>query len=235
MQIAKLNKMVLDDLRCKPVLDPEFIPAVSWNKKYQELVFQNKRSQKFIISIENHVGNVCSFETKILPHNSHNKVLNIRYVERIVKFLLWMKGGSRIFMTGNKNLFNEISRIYSDDGERAFDNNFIGRTIFDMDLKFYHSSIDFIPRTYDGMIKLGGHMEGNRVGLDIGGTNKKYAIVINGEQTFAEGIPWNPRGQNDPEWFRREIGELIDLALKKVEHIDAIGSQLSRSVCSKQN
>ena len=36
---------------------------------------------------------ISRFDTQILPHTAENRVVNERYVERLLKFLLWARGG----------------------------------------------------------------------------------------------------------------------------------------------
>ena len=42
--------------------------------------------------------------------------LNLKYVERIVKFMLWGHGGCTIYIAGNDQLAAELAEIYSENG-----------------------------------------------------------------------------------------------------------------------
>ncbi len=56
-----------------------------------------------------------------------------RYVERLVKFLLWAVGGYRIYICGNSKIASELQKEYRCDGRRSFDWNTM-REIYEHDL-----------------------------------------------------------------------------------------------------
>src|ERR1035441_849862 len=78
----------------RPVLDPEFLPASLWNRAYRALV-QTAGAMPLALALERSDGSVSVFRTAILPHQNPNVALNHRYTERLLKYLLWQKGGYR--------------------------------------------------------------------------------------------------------------------------------------------
>src|SRR5208337_24733 len=76
-----------------PGLDPEFIPAVLWNCAYRTKVLESGRAQNLAIALERGDGSVSVYRSMTLPHEGANIPFNQRYTERLLKFLLWQKGG----------------------------------------------------------------------------------------------------------------------------------------------
>ena len=107
--------------KIKAVLDPEFVPAVLWNREFQKMVAADANKVDIVIALKRPNGTVSTFKTAILPYTEANKELNLKYVERIIKFMLWMKGGYEVVIANCKELADDIRKIYSPDGARKFD------------------------------------------------------------------------------------------------------------------
>jgi len=76
-----------------PILDPDFVPAVLWNKSYGAKAVDTPGAKPLTISLERGDSTVSVYRTTVLPHTKEKRSLNIRYVERLLKFLLWQRGG----------------------------------------------------------------------------------------------------------------------------------------------
>ena len=83
----------------RPVLDPEFLPASLWNRAYRALA-NTAGAQPLAVALERSDGGVSVFRTACLPHDGAAIALNHRYTERLLKYLLWQKGGCRITIAG---------------------------------------------------------------------------------------------------------------------------------------
>src|ERR1035438_9174221 len=80
-----------------PPLDPAFVPASLWNRAYRSRVAETG-GRPLAIALERSDGSVSVFHTAVLPHAGgaialDHPYLNQRYVERLLKFLLWQEGG----------------------------------------------------------------------------------------------------------------------------------------------
>jgi hypothetical protein len=102
-----------------PPLDEGFISAVQWNRAYSERVASQPDRTPIVLAVTRADGTVYRERIEILPHESDNIGLDLRYLERIVKLLLWMKGGSEIVIAGHDELAREIADVYRPQGQRA--------------------------------------------------------------------------------------------------------------------
>ena len=91
-------------MKCVPELDPEFVPAALWNREYGKLAAADAGRRKLALCVERANGCVSRFDTVILADTPENRALNLRYVERIVKFLLWARGGWKLTVAGAPEL-----------------------------------------------------------------------------------------------------------------------------------
>ena len=76
------------DLKHTATLDSGFIPAAVWNRQYRQLVERDAESERFAFALTRPDGSVSVFKTNILPHVESNRAINLKYVERLLKFLL---------------------------------------------------------------------------------------------------------------------------------------------------
>lgn len=72
-------------------------------------------------------------------------------------------------------------------------------------------------------MKLGGHLDGCRIGFDLGGSDRKCAAVIDGKVVHTEEVEWNPYFEKNPEYHRQGIRDSIRRAAEKLPRVDAIG------------
>lgn len=207
----------------KPVLDSGFVPAVLWNKAYKKALKDSGSGEKLIIALERSDESVSTYSTEIFPHKGKWVNANIKYVERLIKHLLWMKGGYKITIAGNKDIANVIRKMYSPGGEREFDYNIIGEKIYGRKMEVSCCSINEAPSPHEIDMTLGGNFNGCRIGFDLGGSDRKCASVIDGKVVFTEEIPWEPYFQKDPGWHKKGINDSLKRAAAKMPRVDAIG------------
>ena len=70
---------------------------------------------------------------------------------------------------------------------------------------------------------LGRHLDGYRIGFDLGASDRKVSAVVNGEPIFSEEVVWEPRKQSDPSYHYNEILASIKKAASKMPRVDAVG------------
>ncbi|MDD4872072.1 MAG: ROK family protein [Kiritimatiellae bacterium] len=209
--------------KIKPVLDPDFTPAVLWNRAYRSEVKKSGKPIKMAIALEQRPDSRSVYRTEVLPAGHPLESLNRRYVERLVKFLLWQKGGWRILISGDKSTADYVSTVYSPKGERKFDSELIGEKVYGHPIQVTACSENEIPAENETAVSLGRHLNGCRIGFDLGGSDRKCAAVIDGKVVFSEEVAWDPYFQKDPQYHWDGINDTLKRAAAKLPKVDAIG------------
>ena len=202
-------------------LDPDFVPAIMWNRAYQKKVSEVGGIQLFI-GLTRSDGCVFRFDTQIIDPEKSDLDLTVKYIERIVKFLLWQRGGSRL-MFSNKVIADKIGEIYSPSGKRAFDYKIIGEKIYSSGIESVYCSPDSFPVAKDAASPLGRNLDGCRIGFDLGGSDRKCAAVVDGKVVFSEEIEWDPYFQKDYKYHYEGIMDSLKRAADHLPRVDAIG------------
>ncbi len=217
----------LDDLaspKIIPPLHPEFRPAVLWNKAFREVV-EGSGGEPLVIGLERADGSVSRHNTRVFPsYLSENGKLDaaFRYAERLVKCLLWMRGGCRVIVGGPAEIGRAIQKIYSRRGPRAFDAGLM-TTAYGKTFVVEVASADSVPPAFEKTRPLGRHLDGCRIGFDLGASDRKTCAVIEGETVFSEEIPWDPRNKSDPAYHYHQIMSGLHQAASHLPRVDAIG------------
>ena len=80
---------------------------------------------------------------------------NFRYVERLVKFLLWQRGGFRVFLGGDLDLGARIASLYSPEGARSFDHSFMGEKAYRRPFEMVSMTFEELPSSNEAAVELG--------------------------------------------------------------------------------
>jgi predicted NBD/HSP70 family sugar kinase len=204
-----------------PALDPAFRPAVLANRAFRALANSIPDRIPVRIALEQTDGNVARFGTSILPESHPQSPANFVYVERIVKFLLWSRGGCRIYFDGPAELAARLTRHYRTSTPGKFDSNMVGERMFDAPLEVIPTPEP--PPEKAHTASLGRHLNGCRIGFDLGGSDRKVAAVIDGNVVFSEETVWDPYFQPDPQYHFDGIMDSLKRAAAHLPRVDAIG------------
>ena len=206
-----------------PELDPGFVPAALWNREYRKLAASDGNAVKIAITCERSNGAVSRFDSMMLADTEENLELNFRYVERIVKFMLWAYGGCEVAIAGAPLVAAKLAEVYAANGERAFDYEVMGERIYGKEFKIVSIPYDQAKPEKNISMKLGGNFAGCRIGFDLGGSDRKCAAVIDGKTVHSEEVVWDPYFQKDVNYHREGILDSLRRAAAKMPRIDAIG------------
>lgn len=209
--------------RVQPVLDGKFRPAALANRSYGHAVADSDSARLLVIGLERPDGTTSVYETQVFDAAHPQADLNLPYAERLVKFLLWQKGGFRVTIGGPEAIGNHVREVYSAKGARAFDEDFMGPTTYERPFEVVVTTPDQVPPAKETSVSLGRHLEGNRIGFDLGASDRKVAAVVEGESIFTEEVVWEPRDQEDPSYHYGEINASLKAAAAKMPRVDAIG------------
>ena len=207
----------------KPDLDPDFVPAILWNQAYRDRVEASGAAVEVAIALVRPDETCTVFSTRILPLSAENEPETLHYLERILKFLLWQRGGCKVLIAGCDSMAGKLAAIYSPDGARSFDHQFFGEKTYLQPLEIMACAADEIPEAHELAIPLGRHLDGCRIGFDLGGSDRKCAAVIDGKVVFSEEVEWNPYFESDPEYHIAGINDTLKRAAAHLPRIDAIG------------
>ena len=207
----------------RPPLDPDFVPPALWNRAYRAAVGESGGGRPLAIALERSDGSVSVYRTAVLPHAGANAASNQRYVERLVKFLLWQKGGYRVTVAGDAALADYLRSVYAPAGARAFDHRFMGEQVYGRPFAVESAGFDRAPVERETAAPLGRHLDGYRIGFDLGASDRKCAAVADGKLLFSEEVPWNPSVQADPQYHFDGIHDSLRRAAAHLPRVDAIG------------
>ncbi len=201
------------DVFNKPVLDPDFIPLLKFNR-----AFLKDATKPVSIAVERADGQMATTHTFI--HGTPEMADADRYyIDRIVKTALWMKGGYKIYVD-NKEIYDYLCSVYCKGGEREFDWDFMSN-IFENPFEIILT--DKVPESKDAPKAMGGHLEGCRIGFDAGGSDRKVSAVIDGETVFSEEVVWLPKINPDPDYHYEGIVSALKAAAAHMPRVDAVG------------
>jgi predicted NBD/HSP70 family sugar kinase len=213
--------MHLIEPRLLPPLDPSFRPAVLANRHFQTAV-QNA-GVRAVLGLQRSDDEISHHEIWVYPEGHPNFAENFDYVERIVKFLLWQRGGHTLFIGGPPPIAEAIRQVYSASGARQFDVKFLGEQVYEKEFSVVSCSTDEVPPAHELGKSLGRHLDGCRIGFDLGASDRKVSAVVDGTPIFSEEVIWEPRKQSDPEYHYREIMTALKTAAARLPRLDAIG------------
>jgi predicted NBD/HSP70 family sugar kinase len=207
----------------EPVLDPGFVPAALWNRAYRRKAQKDGKGRDIQMALCRPDGTAFRWDGRILSSSTSNDPLTLRHLERHLKFLLWQKGGNRVLIAGAPDVAAALARIFSKTGARSFDWDFIGNKIFGAPITVESVEPGSLPEANDSVMSLGRHLDGCRIGFDLGGSDRKCAAVIDGQVVFSEEIVWDPYFQSDPNYHIDGIHDSLLRAAAHLPRVDAIG------------
>lgn len=214
--------MTLPAPRFIPPLDPDFRPASLAVRAFDAEVAA-AGGVPLVLGLERAAGELSRFETRVFPAGHPRFGANLYHVERLVKFLLWARGGWRVFTGGPQAVGQHIARIYAPNGARAFDYHFMGEQVHQQPFTVVPCAAEAVPPAREAGQALGRHLDGCRIGFDLGASDLKVSAVTDGEPIFSEEIVWEPVEQADPDYHISHIRAALRLAQSKLPRLDAIG------------
>ncbi|HXT10189.1 MAG TPA: ROK family protein [Candidatus Angelobacter sp.] len=206
-------------LKVPAVLDPEFQPAAIFNRDYLKKIQNARTTVSLVIGLEREGGFFSRYETQV---NVEGDAETLRYVEGLVKFLLWARGGGKIHFGGPRKIGEHIRGLYSKDGARAFDVELMSR-VYERPFEVVVSEAASVPAENELDAVLGGHLDGCRIGFDLGASDYKMAAVKDGTVVYSDEFPWNPKDEADPKYHYEHLNGGLKKAAAHLPRVDAIG------------
>ncbi len=199
-----------------PELDPGFVPLSAFFAAHQALA-----TQPLAVALRRGHGLCSVYKAKLIGSPQYREA-DEYYLERLVKLLLWSRGGYTLALCGAGEAGEAVRRAYAPGGARAFDAAFMQRVYqqpFSVELLPYEEA----PPENEAASDIGRHLAGCRIGFDAGGSDRKVSAVIDGVPVFSEEVVWFPKEQADPAYHYEGIVSALKAAAAHMPRVDAIG------------
>ena len=197
-----------------PSLEKDFRPMIVELRKFKE-----KGTVPFAICVERQSGYKYRYDLNVMPGKDAE---NEEMIERIIKSILWVVGGFKIYLGGNDELVAKMQEVFAYTGARQFDVEFMER-VYKQKFEVVACKFEEVPASVEASIPAGGHLAGNRIGFDAGGSDRKVSAVVNGEVIHSEEVVWFPKTNSDPDYHYQGILDSFRRAAEKMPSVDAIG------------
>ena len=196
-----------------PELDRDFYPLGQFNR-----AFLKTARKPVAVAVERAGGQMATVHTFVHGDSEHAEA-DRYYIDRLVKTLLWMKGGFRVY-TDDADTCAYLRSVYCRGGERQFDWEYMSG-IFEHPFEVVLTHC--VPESKDAPKAMGGHLEGCRIGFDAGGSDRKVSAVVDGETVYSEEVVWFPKTNSDPEYHYEGIVSALRSAAEHMPRVDAVG------------
>ncbi len=197
-----------------PELDPKYIPLHKFNAAFLE-----GAKKPLGIAVERAGGEVAVLRTFI--HGTPGfEAADKYYADRMVKTMLWLYGGWKVYISGDEGIYEYIRAAYTPEGSRAFDQDFMAGVY---ERPFEVVSCAELPAEKSNPQAIGRHLDGCRIGFDAGGSDRKVSAVIDGKSVFSEEVVWFPKTTADPDYHFQGIVDAFKSAAAHMPRVDAIG------------
>ena len=206
-----------------PVLDASFIPAALFNRLFEEQIQASGKGDDLVFGLERADGSLSRVERRVFGRHHPWAIYNNEYSERVLKFLLWQRGGWKVYVGGPPEIADQLRKAYAPGGERGFDYHFMGEEVYQKPFTIVSCKPEDVPTAQESRQSLGRHLDGCRIGFDLGASDVKVSAVIDGEAVFTREMEWDPRNQTDPAYHYEKIMAMLKLAAGKLPRLDAIG------------
>ncbi len=207
-------------MKFTPKFDKGFMPISVVLRDYKQAVAKAE-NKSLKICVERNDGYNYIYELNIFTAKEKQEE-NYQIVERIIKSILWVTGGYKIYICGDEYVYGRIKADYTLDGARAFDVDFM-QTVYEQPFEVVWVSESEFPQSNACEVKIGGHLDGCRIGFDAGGSDRKVSAVIDGEVVYSEEVVWFPKINADYNYHYQGILEAMKTAASKMPRVDAIG------------
>ena len=207
----------------RPVLDKNFHPMIEALKAFDEKVAAAAPEQKteLALVVERSGGYNYVYRYTAFCDGVEDE-LNYRIAERLVKSVLWVVGGYKIYVSGSRKIYERLKEAYTPDGARAFDADFMSG-VYEKPFEVVYLEKEEIPEQKNCSMKVGGFLKGCRIGFDAGGSDRKVSAVVDGKVVYSEEVVWHPKTTEDPTYHYNEILTAMKTAASKMPRVDSIG------------
>jgi len=204
------------NIKNKPVFDEDFYPL----KKFFDEYLKGAK-KPVVIALYRNQGYVSVYNTFIYG-TADKEELDSYYIQRLVKLLLYTKGGYKVVICGDNRVTSYVKRIFSKTGKRAFDNELMER-VYDNYFEIVYIPANSAPSENESSSAVNIDKNGNRIGMEINQEFISAVALCNGGLVFSGKEKWEPQANSKPEYHCKFIADMIQKAASKLEKVDCIG------------
>lgn len=161
----------------------------------------------------------CTHLSLKLHRAQEQQAADEKYTQLLVKTALWLQGGCTL-VTEDDSVFRWLQRAYGPGGGRAFDRDFMSGIYgapFRVELR------PDLPAAQETARPVSAAATGCRIGIDLGGSDRKAAAVIDGETVYTEEVLWQPKTAGDLRYHYAGITAALRSAKEHLPRVDAVG------------
>ena len=161
----------------------------------------------------------CTHLSLRLHRAQEQQAADEKYTLLLVKTALWLQGGCTL-VTADETVFRWLQGAYGPGGVRAFDRDFMSGIYgapFRVEL---HPTL---PAVQEAAHPISASTVGCRIGIDLGGSDRKAAAVMDGETVYAEEVVWQPKSAGDLRYHYEGITAALRAAKAHLPGVDAVG------------
>ena len=204
-----------------PALDPAFQPLEAVTRAYEKDVAASGKGVPFAVCIVRNQGFCDFYAMDIFPDGEDGRTVPL--MDRLVKFMLWSRGGYQIIVSGSKAVYEHLKNAYRQGGARFFDADFMAGVYEKPFEVIWKDSVEEVKISRSSASNVGRHLKGCRIGFDAGGSDRKVSAVIDGQAVYSEEVVWFPKINSDPQYHYDGILSAMKTAAGHMPRVDAIG------------
>ena len=208
--------------RVAPPLDGRFRPPTA-ARRLAERLARESGGVTASLAVEQPGGSVLLRDVRVFPDGHPDAATGHWAAERLLKAMLWSHGGSRVWVDGPDDLVEAVRRHYATDPAGSFDARMMGQEVYGRPFEVLRARRADFPDSLESAVPIGRHLDGCRIGFDLGASDRKVAAVIDGRVVFSEEVRWDPAAHDDPQWHVDEIMASLRSAAAHLPRVDAIG------------
>lgn len=199
-----------------PPLEENYVPIKKWNEAYLA-----EAKKPLAVAVERNGGHVSVYGT-FIRGGAENFEADVLYVSKLVKMMLWARGGFRIYVCGDDKVAEAVADQYREGGSRDFDFGFMNN-VYERTMEVKSVPYEDCPKAKESAEPVGKHLNGCRIGFDAGGSDRKVSAVVDGETVYSEEVIWYPKTTSDPDYHFDGIVTAMKTAAAKMPRVDGIG------------
>lgn len=142
------------------------------------------------------------------------------YLKKIALTLIWLVGGTSLYIKGKESIVLDFINYSKEDRELQISFSEMEK-IYQKRFRIERTDTDIQDKEEPLFIQ--GDIQGERIGLDLGGSDRKVSAVRDGKVVFSEETLWSPKTQSDISYHYQGILESLNKAKSHLSHIDHIG------------